>query len=212
MTSRDMFRIAGLALLLPALGLGLDLSKAPKVSNKQPAASDVNVVNTPNVIVANSPSVTVGNPASAPVPVVLVNGDELFLTREPFQFSGTLVNQTGESAGTYFYVPDDKRLVIEYVSMSAHLQPSQEVWEFAVETRLTGQIGVNHAVPVFKQATSTAAFYSAGQQVRLYGDPGTTVFLKIYVTNASPGNYYLFQPSVSGYLVPIESRGLGPGL
>jgi len=200
-------------LFVPALAFAADRVTVATVAGKPTPATNVNVVNTPNVNVLSSPAVNVGNTSDNPVPVAIVDGNAAAVTREPFQFMASKVNQTADVGYLTFAVPADKRLVIENVSMSARLQLTQAVWEFSIETLLTEQPGVAHVVPVFKQAESTTqAFFSAGQQVRLYADGGTTVFLRIYLTNADPANYYNFFASVSGYLIPITSPSLGPGL
>jgi hypothetical protein len=163
---------------------------------KVPTQVTVTIKGTPNVNVVNTP-----------LQVEVANGDGF--EREPFQFTSNLTNQSGNISYASYRVPSDKRLVIETVSMTAAIPIGHEIWAYTIETRLTHELEVNHYIPVFRQAKTTSiSYYSACQDVRLYADPGTTVFLRIHLTGSAYS--FLFAPTISGYLIPYECPNLAP--
>ena len=163
---------------------------------KVPTQVDVTIKGTPDVNVVNTP---------LQVEVTKIDVFE----REPFQFTNNLTNQSGNITYTSYRVPSDRRLVIETVSMRAKIPIGHEILAYTIETRLTSEPGVNHYIPVFKQArTTTASYYSACQNVRLYADPGTIVLLRLHLTASAYS--FLFEPTISGYLISYESPKLAP--
>ena len=76
-----------------------------------------------------------------------------------------------------FPVPAGKRLVIEYVSASG-VVPAGQSLIYSVSTG-----SVEHLIPVTQQAPDAyAVICVAGQQTRLYAEPGSTVVLGVQRT------------------------------
>lgn len=123
--------------------------------------------------------------------------------RQPFQVTRTcgVVDQSIGCA-VNIGVPLGKRLVIEYVSMLA-IMPVGQVASFNVETTIGG-VSVQHQLPLSPPAIgpfNTGPRASVGQQVRLYGDPGTTFSLD--ATRSASVGEATFKFSISGHLVNV---------
>jgi hypothetical protein len=96
-----------------------------------------------------------------------------------------------------FTVPSGKRLVIEYVSASG-VVPSGSSLIYSVTTG-----SVQHWIPVTQQAAdSYQVLFIAGQQTRLYAEPGTTVI--VGVLRAGIGGTASANISISGSLVDVQ--------
>jgi hypothetical protein len=93
-----------------------------------------------------------------------------------------------------FAVPAGKQLVIEYVSASGSV-PSGESLMYSVTTG-----SVQHFIPATQQALDLyRVFFIAGQQTRIYAEPGTTVIVGVLRTGS--GGDASANISISGSLV-----------
>jgi hypothetical protein len=104
---------------------------------------------------------------------------ETMSVTNPFQASANidLPDGTGGQNG-FVKVPDGKRLVIEYVSGEAFL-PAGQNGVFSVITLVAGQTtGTEHHLATAAVKFGASDIFRAGQVVRLYADPGTTVTLR----------------------------------
>ena len=157
-----------------------------------------------------SKDVVVTNPASDPVLVrVLGNSDNP--ARQPFQARMRIVLPDGQCCENAFVsVPADKRLVIEYASAWS-FAPGSQVFLYEVGTRVNGQGShTQHFLPVVQTVFDGNTSAIAGQQVRLYADPGpTSVILR---ANRSGGDCPAPQAgcgeatvwmTISGHLVDV---------
>ena len=110
-------------------------------------------------------------------PVRLVRNDEN-PARQPFVASGQVDSLVGLNIGKLSpTVPlaVGQRLIIENVSAQCTGSPGTRF--VAAVTATTGGVTTSHFVPTFFQGTfSGSDVSSAGQQVRLYADPGSTVY------------------------------------
>jgi len=214
-------RNAGFSKIIPiaasfALLVMLPLMTAtPKAG---PKADLVQVVNTPaepvptaavgttlingNVMATQSGPwmVQLGNTSANPVPVVPSD--------EPFQTKLALHSGDGSAL---FVVPQGKRLVIEFVSIAATAvatgaMPSEVTMFFEVQTTVNG-VAVNHYMPVAPQVKFPSNGYSTtskligAQELRLYADPGTTVYAT--TQEAVSGAIQSVSISISGHLINV---------
>jgi hypothetical protein len=154
--------------------------------------------------------VKVVNTTSEPVPTV-AQGTTLVRSadepaRQPFQQQWNVFFSTGETVKTAgVTVPTGKRLVIEYASLRAQLPVGQRLG-FQVETRLNGFDGF-HSVPTtflggFNGVGGPDDEVVAGQDVRLYADPGTTVAVILRRLDGTTDPASVF-PVISGHLVDL---------
>ena len=106
------------------------------------------------------------------------------------------LNESFVGVGT-FKVPAGKELVIEYVSASGSV-PAGESMTYSVATG-----SVQHFIPAVQQVPdSYLTIFVAGQQTRLYADPGTTVTLGVIRTGG--GGTASATISISGTLVDAQ--------
>ena len=138
------------------------------------------------------------NPADEPVPVKNVEGDA---ARQPVAEGQRLLGLNQEHA-TLYTVPAGKRLVIEFITVSAamasHLRPSSNI-----NTVASGE-NSQHAIALFKVNTGSDGItsYRGTHLVRLYADPGTKVTFFIGFSPADPEwDDRVAAVSFSGYLV-----------
>jgi hypothetical protein len=123
--------------------------------------------------------------------------------KQPFQAAVeiNLPPGTGGENG-FVQVPKGKRLVIEYASGEGFLPTGQKCL-FSVITSLQGQAtGTRHyleSTPMGKFGAPD--YFRAGQVVRLYADPGTTVMLRAD-RDVTTGQG-LVRMSLSGHLVNV---------
>ncbi len=113
----------------------------------------------------------------------------------------TLPSGTGGQNG-FVTVPAKKRLVIEYASGEAFVPTGQKVL-FSVITTIGGATtGTRHYLDTDALGSFGAPdYFRAGQLVRLYADPGTTVMLRA-IRDVATGDA-LARMSISGYLVNV---------
>ena len=148
--------------------------------------SNVNVVNTPNVNIANTPIVQDrDNPA-----------------RQPFAYSAGPQNWIGNAPNISFdfTVPGGKRLVIEQVSVIAHLTAS-------TTQKLSAEVQIFNGSPFtfyrFVGADAGQNDFVASSQVRCYADAGTSVALLVTRSDTSGGGANVASVSLSGYLIDM---------
>jgi hypothetical protein len=123
--------------------------------------------------------------------------------RQPFQAAVeiTLPDGTGGQNG-FVTVPAQKRLVIEYVSGEAFM-PTGQKCVFSVITTIGGaSTGARHYLDSDAMGKFGAPdYFRAGQVVRLYADPKTTVMLRadrdLAVGSATA------RMSISGHLIDV---------
>ena len=160
-------------------------------------AGNVSVTNTPTVSLAPGAVVTVGNSAAAPVPVIIGG-------QQPFQASTFTVHPNGTNVNTMNVatVPAGKRLVIEFISVSAQVPPGQHL-ELATVQTLAGGHGAAHQLLIHAQPDAVIGddIYRAVQELRLYADPGTSV--QVLVRRNSGLGEATFGVTISGYLVNL---------
>jgi len=204
------FAILGIALFLasPPVSHAVPTDKDVRVINSTlepvPTAAqgtttisgNVSVTNTPTVNFAPGASVTVANTAANAIPVVNIND-----AGQPFQASAGMVQSgTNVSTLTVATVPAGKRLVIEWVSMTAQVPPGQHA-EIMEITTSSGSGGASHAFVIHQQPNAVVgdALFRVNQSLRLYANAGTQVSaLFRRNTGAGTANFHL---SISGYLV-----------
>lgn len=101
-------------------------------------------------------------------------------------------------------IPVGKRLIIEYISAFARVAPGQRVWELLV-TPTTGGSVVNTDLLMTLQGTYGNGAYDglvSSGPVKLYGDPGTSIDVGVFLTTvngATPADAWV---KLSGKLVP----------
>lgn len=125
-------------------------------------------------LAAPIPPVVVKNTTADPVPVRIVPADE------PFQQTFWLDFADGSGMTTSSYtVPADKRLVIEYASMTTYLPAGgQSIWLWVATTAGNGYgtSQLSHALDVQKkQDYGLLTVFGAAHLVKIYALPGTEV-------------------------------------
>ena len=182
-------------------GLAPALIPTTTQGRSEASTNDVNVAGPPtgarNAGLAGPATVIVGNPAGNPVWVRGVND-----ARQPFHESVVLnlgVDDSNESG--FIFVPPGKRLVIEYASADA-LMPVGQRMKIFIRTTLSGNPR-DHFLVLYRQgAMSGFDNLTAGQEVRLYADPGTSVTIQA-VRLASTGSGMTAKVTISGYFVDV---------
>ena len=185
----------------------VNVANTPTV-NFAPGAS-VNVANTPAVTFAPGASVgldpahntvQVGNTTANPVPVFNVNGGF-----QPFQ-AGANSTQSGFNVSTadIATVPAGFRLVIDFVTATGQVPPTQHVEILQITTSTDPFGGLTHDLLINAQPDAVIgdALFRASQMVKLYANPGTTV-QALFRRNASAGNA-TFSMTISGHLEPVS--------
>jgi hypothetical protein len=141
-------------LLLGCFAFSAATQAAPRPS-PTPGIQDVNVVNTPTVSDADNPA------------------------RQSFQASviGHFTTDT-EIYVPITTVPAGKRLIIEHVSMVGFVQTGERIYTAAIAVANNNSNPVGYFLTISPQGTDgTYDFYNASEQVRLYADAGTQVFV-----------------------------------
>ena len=159
---------------------------APRPS-PTPGTQDVNVVNTPSVSDADNPA------------------------RQPFQAVVTgVLSASGDTGNVPITtVPAGKRLIIEHVSVFCFAQTGQRIFLASIGVALQNAYNganLNHYLTLSPQGSNgfDLDFYTASEQVRLYADPGTQVFVDAAGNPPSasglPSSAHF---AISGYLVDV---------
>ena len=153
-------------------------------------------------------SVRVNNPATDPVLVRSV-GDQV----QPVQKQGNCQATQGTIGcqGLTYTVPAGKRLVLEYASMNACTLPETAAY-MTVTTNVGGSF-VSHSLPAAPPAGSpgttnfacnlpaASSILAVGQQLHLYADAGTIVFVEM-LRNTTSGTTAV-TAAISGHLVDV---------
>ena len=95
-----------------------------------------------------------------------------------------------ESGTGSFTVPAGKRYVIEYASGLVRIPAGQQL-RMTMMTQLNGQNMFHYVPMVLQQRAGASGIWAAGQPVRLYADPGSTVqiwFHRTAVSGSGVGN------------------------
>ena len=192
-----MNRVINKLLMLSAFLAVFALSPiASYAQGKVEEPKNVNVVNTPNVNVTNTPNVSVTD-----TPKVLNANDSNI-------FQETRVkNSTDDVFEIFSYsVPLGKRLVIEFVSVSATIGKGEKMHAF-----IKGGDVFNDAIhPItmnFQVTVANRDLFAGAQLMKMYVEAGTTVEILVSRRDAAdtgavkPGAS--FSTSISGYLVDV---------
>lgn len=137
---------------------------------------DVNVVKMPNEVEIKKES---GNDIRVDVgePTVHI-GSMPPAEREPFT-NYRVIGHTGNPGGTtlIYTVPEDKNLVIEFISVGVELQPNQRVREFYVEKKVDTTVTAQYYTPplAFVYDDGTAVHYRGSQKVLIHAGAGEPV-------------------------------------
>ena len=146
--------------------------------------SNVNVVNTPNVNIANTPIVQDrDNPARQPFTYF---ADKFWIGNVP-------------NVSFNFTVPGGKRLVIEQVSVIAHLTAS-------TTQKLSARVVILVSPFPFYRFVGTDAGqtdFVASSQMRCYADAGTSVRILVTRSDTNGGGADSAEVSLSGYLIDM---------
>jgi hypothetical protein len=173
---------------LITIALGLMIAGAPTFAEKP---KEVVIVNGESSPVSVSGKVTLTGTATVALPKLI-----------RMQFTGNCSTTGQPDCGKYVYdVPTGRRLVIEYFSCTAQVDTGQSL----VCALYTGSIKSNGILqlPHFLPSTPPAGRFqsvSAGQQVMVFSDPGTTIGFSATV-NGSQSLYVNY--SLSGYLEDV---------
>ena len=144
-----------------------------------------------------------GKPKPTPQPKCTPVCDLDNPARQPFQAAVEITMPNGtEGQNGFVTVPAKKHLVIEYASGEAFVPTGQKAL-FSVITTIGGApTGTRHYLDTDAMGKFGAPdYFRAGQVVRLYADPGTTVMLRAERDFATGDA--LARISISGYLVNV---------
>ena len=204
---KRVFPVFGVSVLAVALLLAI-----PLTSNAVPSDKDVRVINTtaePVPTAAQGTTTISGNVAVTNTPTVnLAPGASISVSnfndgQQPFQAAANgTQNGTNVSTINVANVPAGKRLVIEFISVSAQVPPGQHL-ELAHVLTNHGSGGVFHDLLIHPQPNAVIgdAIFRAVHDLRLYANGGTQVQLVVR-RNSSIG-LATFGVSISGYLVDM---------
>ena len=109
------------------------------------------------------------------------------------------VDEGGGCLRLIYTVPAGKRLVIEYASMKARITDAQ-VSRMSMYTTVGDQEVLHYLTPT-PPSTIDNGETSAGQQVRLYADPGTSVLVAGDPFDSDAISFFSF--TISGYLLDV---------
>ena len=140
----------------------------------------------------------VANNCDQAVPVRVVDWG----SRQPLhrQFALDWPDGVDEATGTYV-VPADKRLVVEYASLSAYLPPSGQSMFIRILTTVGGDDAFHNLSVRQREDYGVLKQFDAGHVVKIHADPGSTVQIKAGRTPfTGPANANL---TFSGHLVEV---------
>jgi hypothetical protein len=157
-------------------------------------------------------SVVVSNTASNPVPVHEQGTASVSVVdnHEPFQQALNVNLDGGDFSGTdLFTVPEGKRLVLQYIAVSAAVPPDEGV---SVSYRVGNALGTSAGVPIVSgglEKTSAGDFvqWAGGGPVLAYANPGQNVWVELQresslSTGTTGGGIAGMTAILAGYLVP----------
>jgi len=164
-----------------------------------PGGLEVTVVN-PTLSVNGQMEVT--NDDTNPVPVEVVDNPTIIAVQKQIGMG------CGQTLPLEIYtVPQNARLVIEYVSFRILSGPGLAVAEIAIETNVQNEVAEHpiNVPPVVTVTTSTdtLAYCNGGQVTKIYADPGTTVrgWNNVFFSSYCWAGFL----NISGHLIPYES-------
>ena len=183
----------------------------PLTSNAVPSDKDVRVINStaePVPTAAQGTTTISGNVAVTNTPTVNIGGGSISVNnfndgRQPFQAAANgTQNGTNVSTLGVANVPAGKRLVIEFISVSAQVPPGQHL-ELAQVLTNQGSGGIFHDLLIHEQPDAVIgdALFRAVHDLRLYANGGTQV--QLVVRRSSGLGLATFGVSISGYLVDL---------
>jgi hypothetical protein len=203
--------IASLAVMLSFTGVPRAVADSMKPILAQIVNTvGVNVLNTPTVNLNGTPGVAVVN--SHPVtiqgiPTVQIANDEFapLAVQTPvnvFQAQIPVTVPNGQLTGNNSFSVAGHRLVIEYVAVVAANVGSTDAVFATFQTSTTGG-PVQYPLAMVRVPAPTPSndFYTTGQQVRVYADPGTQVFCLLSHTDLTQS--IAGTCSFSGYFVQV---------
>lgn len=161
-----------------------------------------------NTYAERSTPVTVVNPSNDPVPVVNT------FPREPVNFTKLISCDVGAIlTHPIFTVPDDKRLVIETVSVLVAIPVDDEA-RFGIHvlgacTHDCPNFLTEVYIPLFEArwAVTTQTFVGT-QSLRMYAEPGDSIGISL--DRLSCEGPFWVSVNFSGYLLPLDSPTLSP--
>jgi hypothetical protein len=106
----------------------------------------------------------------------------------------------GETGSPAIAIPAGKHLIVETLSVQVDVSPSGSKLEAFVNYTCAGK-AVTLFVPLTYAYTDPGTgydFHVAMQAVRLYADPGTSIFVTATSPGGSPGTLFV---TASGYLI-----------
>ena len=154
---------------------------------------DTNVVNTPDVVVVNTPDVVVVNALLDPVPTVLGG--------EPFETTASFDDWEGESFRSITRdIPFDKMIIVQTVSVSALVEPGQEV---KAEVRSQGVGFGQHPILLTRQGTFDGLDLYVGTMSLTGFAAGDGGLRLSAVRNSTSGDGGRVRFSFRGYIVDV---------
>ena len=122
--------------------------------------------------------------------------------KDPFQLVFAEDQQLGTPASTYYTVPDNKRLVIQFASAFVDAY-GVEFPIISIETSVDSTLAKHYLMMNKAGSVFSSGYFVGSQQMRVYADPGTTLTITIEpiseCTNGTCGHFN-FDISISGYL------------
>jgi hypothetical protein len=218
-TGAGALQPAGLGVLQQATTTSKDVlienTAAQPVPTRAVGTTTVSVANTPTVTlqagssvgITGTPSVSLAGSTFTSSGALLVR-DQDSAPRQPFHtnLSGNFKNLdlrctwTGSNTATAtITVPNNKRLVIEYVAAIHSLQAGQTLLDVAVETTVGGNTVEYPFFGTFTAGDSINSIFVTQQMTRLYADPGTTV--SVSSARSAQLKTGSCSVSLSGYLI-----------
>ena len=138
--------------------------------------------------------------AGGPVPVAVTNTPLYAVTRASDDPARQPVSITVELDGTptgIYQVPAGKRLVVEYIAGTAARSNDANSYNFLVTVEQGGQ----NQNASFNELPDTAPYSAASQNVRLYADPSTDVFVSVFSNNKNTTDVSF---TLVGHLVDVS--------
>ena len=144
-----------------------------------------------------------GDPISVNVgePTVHVGSMPAVLAPEPFQKFEDYSFSGGKGVVDLIYtVPEDKRLVIEFISAYVHLgDTDNRLDEFYIQTPDADF----HTPPLKLFNIDEGAYYRGSQLVKIYADPNDQVFIGMTVDDPCL-NGCTFKTTITGHLIQVD--------
>ena len=169
---------------------------------------DVNVVNVPTVQarqkgawevgIRGTPSIIVNNTENNPIPVTITTP-----VRTPFAFC--LSSWVSVCNNQNYTVPNDKILVIETISTDFRTPKDKAAWwllNFFIDGKSFQHL---FSFPLVYKGSDYDQ-YVGSHQTRIYAEAGSTM----QVSSSSYAGMTIFDLTLSGYLVPVDSGSLAP--